>query len=112
RSTVPPGTTAAERSRIEADFSEARRSEADPARAAVLYESLLRRQPRFAEAHFRLARMLEREGKWAEARRHYVDARDDDGLPIRLPTDFQDIYRDVASRHPCVLIDGPAELEG
>ncbi len=31
---------------------------------------------------------------------HYVAARDLDGLPMRLPSDFQQIYREVAARHP------------
>ena len=68
-------------------------------------------QPRFAETHFRLARLLEQAGNWDEAFRHYVAARDLDGLPMRLPSDFQQCYRDVAARHPhAILIDGPAEL--
>ncbi len=68
-------------------------------------------QPRFAEAHFRLARLLEQAGHWDEAFHHYVAARDLDGLPMRLPSDFQQAYKDVAARHPrVILIDGPAEL--
>ena len=76
-----------------------------------MYRRLLERQPRFAESHFRLARLLEQAGHWDEAFRHYVAARDLDGLPMRLPSDFQQAYKDVAARHPrAILVDGPAEF--
>ena len=76
-----------------------------------MYRRLLERQPRFAESHFRLARLLEQAGNWDEAFRHYVAARDLDGLPMRLPSDFQQAYKDVAARHPrAILIDGPMEF--
>jgi hypothetical protein len=74
---------------------------------------LLARQPRFAEAHYRLARLLEKAGRREPADRHYVAARDGDGLPIRCTSEFQDAYREVADRHPqAILIDGPAVLRG
>ena len=83
----------------------------NPAQAETVYRRLLERQPRFAETHFRLARLLEQAGHWDEAFRHYVAARDLDGLPMRLPSDFQQAYKDVAARHPrAILIDGPAEF--
>ena len=69
---------------------------------------MLARQPGFAEAHFRLARLLERVGAWDEAYRHDVEARDGDGYAMRCPTPFQDAYRDAASRHACILIDAQA----
>jgi hypothetical protein len=75
------------------------------------YRALLARQPTFAEAHFRLARLLEASGAWGEANRHYILARDHDGLPLRCPSPFLDAYRAVAARHrDAILIDGPAVL--
>src|SRR5262249_7594513 len=29
-----------------------------------------------------------------------------DGMPMRCPSSFQQAYRDVASRHGCILVDG------
>jgi hypothetical protein len=72
------------------------------------YRSLLARQPGFAEAHFRLARLLERTGAWDEVYRHDIAARDCDGLPFRCPSAFQEVYREVAARHRCIFIDGQA----
>ena len=66
--------------------------------------------PDFAEAHFRLGRLLEREGKFDEARDHYIRARDLDGFPVRCTTAMAQIYRDVAARHGCILVDGPEVL--
>jgi hypothetical protein len=112
RSFLPANTGRADREAFASDFLAARRDEGrDPATAADLYRHLIDRQPRFAESHFRLARLLEQRGHWDEAFEHYVAARDLDGLPMRLPSDFHQIYRDVAAQHPrAILIDGPAVL--
>ncbi len=86
---------------------------ADPAGAITAYQSLLDRQPGFAEAHYRLAHRLEATGRLEEANRHYIEARDRDGLPMRCMSEFQDVYREVAARHPrAILIDGPAVFRG
>lgn len=107
RSVLTPATPPAARSSFAREFLEARREESsDPSRAARLYRGLLERHPEFAETHFRLARLLERTGQADEARRHYEQARDLDGFPLRCPTDFQQAYRDVAARHRAVLVDG------
>ncbi len=83
--------------------------EAEPARAGVQYRTLLATHTEFAETHYRLACLLEREGKWNEAYEHFVKARDLDGLPMRCMTPFQNAYREVAARHGCVvLVDGQA----
>ncbi len=93
------------------DFLEARRLEDDdPAAAIAAYRSLLDRQPGFAEAHYRLGLLLDKSGESERAYRHFVAARDSDGFPIRCLTAFQDVYREVASRHDVILIDGQAEL--
>ncbi len=112
RSFLPPETTRAERMTFARDFEAARRLEtADPAKAVAAYRALLERQPGFAEVHYRLARRLEALGEIAEANTHYIAARDQDGLPMRCPSDFQNAYREVAKRHPsAILVDGPAEL--
>jgi hypothetical protein len=112
RSTLPPSTSAAERQRVAAEFQAARAEESsDSARAAAGYADILSRHPGFAEAHFRLARLLERAGQSAEAGRHYLAALDHDGLPIRCPAPFRDAYHEVARRHPrSLLIDGRREL--
>ena len=114
RSFLPAETPRAEREAFAREFEAARRLEAaDPEGATAAYRGLLERQPGFAEAHYRLARLAERAGRRDEADRHYVAARDCDGLPLRCPSDFQDVYREVAARHPrAILIDGPAVLRG
>jgi len=72
------------------------------------YRELLSRQPSFAEAHYRLAKLLEQASAWDDAYRHYVAARDLDGYPMRCLTSFQQAYRGVAASHSqsCILIDG------
>ena len=100
----------AERARFIRDFRSARAMEQNPNLSIPLYRDLLDRQPDFAETHFRLARLLERQGKWADANRHYIRARDNDGLPQRCPEPFQAVYRAVAAKHDAILIDGPKEL--
>jgi hypothetical protein len=112
RSFLPPETTRAAREAFAREFDAARQLEAtDPAGAAAAYRRLLEGQPRFAEAHYRLARLHEAAGRREEANRHYVAARDCDGLPVRCTSDFQDAYRELAANHPgAILIDGPAVL--
>lgn len=114
RSVLAPDTPRADRERFAADVLAAKAIEpTDPARASDQYRALIDRQPTFAEAHYRLAVLLEKEGKLAEANEHYILARDLDGMPMRCPTAFQDVYRKVTSRHPSVLlIDGPAVFRG
>ena len=71
----------------------------------------MRSHPEFAEAHYRLARLLEQVGSWDLARAHFIAAREADAMPLRCPEPFRDAYRAVARRHPGVmLIDGPAVL--
>jgi hypothetical protein len=107
RSFLSTATPRAERDAFRNAFLAARRLEdRDPGESIKRYRALLDRQPCFAETHFRLARALERSGAWALAYRHYIAARDLDGLPMRCPTPFQEAYREVAARHGCILIDG------
>jgi tetratricopeptide (TPR) repeat protein len=107
RSYLPPLTPRAKREAFEHEFRAARQLEAvDPAAARERYRQLVARQPCFAEAHYRLGQLLEQSGDWEEAYQQYVAARDTDGMPMRCLSAFQQAYRDVASRHGCILIDG------
>jgi hypothetical protein len=112
RSLLPPAASPAERLWVEQQYRAARAAaELDSPRAMELYCELIERQPAFAEAHFRLARLLEQTGKWDEARSHYVLARDYDGMTFRCTTTFQNVYREIAARHSqCILVDGPEAL--
>ena len=111
RSVLPASVSREERRAFARDWMAARSSESDLAPAIARYRALIARHPGFAEAHFRLARLLERSGQYTEAARDYRQARDLDGFPQRCQTSFQDAYRRVAARHACILIDGPAELQ-
>src|SRR5262249_18060997 len=109
RSYLPATTPYAERAAFAREFLAARRlEETDPAESERRYAGLLGGSPGFAEAHYRLARVLERAGMWEEAYRHDLTARDRDGLPSRCPLAFQEAYREVAARHACILIDAQA----
>jgi hypothetical protein len=113
RSILPAETPRAERAAFALAVQEARALEAtDPAKSIARYRALLERQPKFAEIHFRLARLRERGHQWAEARRHDLLAREYDAMPIRCPEAFRDAYREVAARHASVvLVDSPKVLE-
>jgi tetratricopeptide (TPR) repeat protein len=111
RSSLAPATLATERKIFATELDAARAMEgSDPKRAIDLYRRLLDRQPSFAEAHFRLARLLDAGGDRQVAIEHYVKARDLDGLPLRCPSGFQEVYREVAARHSAILVDGQAVL--
>lgn len=112
RSVLRADTDEAARAAFDRDFEAIRALEtSDPSRAVAGYRALLERQPGFAETHFRLARLLEAAGRHAEARVHFILARDLDGLPMRCPSRLLDVYREVAQRHPrMILVDGPTVL--
>jgi hypothetical protein len=112
RSILPPATSRAAREEFARRFMNTRATEeTDAAKAIAYYRTMVAEQPGFAEAHFRLGRLLERAGDWAEANRHYIAARDHDALPMRCNGDFHEIYREVAARHPrALLVDGQAAL--
>jgi lysophospholipase L1-like esterase len=109
RSVLPPQTPRAERDAFCRAVLQARALEStDPGQSIERYRALIARQPGFAESHFRLARLLEKRGAHGEAYREYARARDLDALPMRCPTAFQDVYRDLAARHDAILADGQA----
>ena len=113
RSVLAPNVPPSEHPTIARGFSLARGMETfSPAESERRYRAFLNRHPGFAEAHFRLARVLERFGNWDEARTEYRRARDLDAMPQRCPTAFQEAYHQVAARHRAVvLVDGPKVLE-
>ena len=85
----------------------------NPSAAVSAYRKIVAVQPVHAQTHHRLARLLESEGSFAQADRHYILARDLDGLPMRASTRLESAYRTVAQRHnrSVVLVDGPAVLK-
>ena len=104
---MPSGSPSPGRSRGRATLEKK-----DPAEAMRIDRDLVARHPEFAETHYRLARLLEQTGHWDEARRHYLEARERDGMPLRCPEDFREAYREVAAQHAAVLlVDGPRVLE-
>ncbi len=109
RSYLPAETTSAGRDAFGREFLATRGLEAtDPLRAEEGYRLLLQSQPGFAETHYRLARLLANAGACVEAYEHFVKARDCDGMPMRCLSAFQEVYRDVAARDGCPLVDGQA----
>jgi hypothetical protein len=112
RSTLPRAVSHEERIAFEREFRAAGDlEESDPAGSAQQFASILERFPEFAEAHYRLARILERSGHFSDAERHYREALDHDGLPIRCPAPLRAVYNRVAARHPgSILIDGRREV--
>jgi hypothetical protein len=112
RSTLPGAVGHQERQRLIRDFEEARALESrDPAASSDQYAAILARHPGFAEAHFRLARLFQQQGRLSDAGVHFLAALDHDGLPVRCPARFRAVYEAVARRHPrSILIDGRREL--
>jgi hypothetical protein len=111
RSVLKGATPAAARAAFASEFQAARELESREARAAIAaYRRLADQHPEFAETHYRLGRLLAAEGAWDEAARHFVLARDLDGLPLRCPSDFRAAYRTIAKRYHAMLIDGPEVL--
>ena len=109
RSYLPAYVPRAQRDAFAREFLAIHASESSDPRGCIdRYRVLLGTQPGFAEAHYRLARLLSAAGNWDEAYTHFVAARDDDGYPMRALSSFQQVYRDVARRRGCVLIDGQA----
>ena len=113
RSIVSPETPRKERTEFAEAVAHARALEAkDSAQAMQLDRKLIKVHPEFAETHYRLARLLEKTGQWREAKEHYMQARERDAMPMRCPERLRQVIRDVAARHPAILlVDGPKVLE-
>jgi hypothetical protein len=111
RSYVSPSTRADVRHALGLRMETIRQLEShDPAQAVAEYRRVVSEHPTLADAHYRLARLLEADGLFSEANNHYVLARDHDGLPLRCISLLEAGYRTVAHRHGAsvVLVDGPA----
>jgi tetratricopeptide (TPR) repeat protein len=113
RSFLEAATPRAERAAFAREVKNARALEVtDRTGALRTYRELVQRHPEFAETHYRLGRLLEQSGDWAEARDHYIQARELDGMPLRCPETLRQAYQIVAASHPSVLlVDGPKVLE-
>ena len=80
-------------------------------KAIASYREIVRAQPTHAWAHYRLARLLNSAGSFGEANRHYILARDCDGLPLRTISPLETIYHSVGLHHPqSLVVDGSAVL--
>jgi hypothetical protein len=111
RSVLPATLKRAAREAFRRDVLAARRlEETDPAAAIATYRGLVDRQPGFAETHYWLAVLFDHTGEREGADRHFIAARDHDGYPVRCPTEFQDVYRELAARHDIIMVDARAEL--
>ena len=113
RSVLEPTADRGARDKFTLAFREARVLEkTSPMAAIAAYRALLRVAPGFAETHYRLARLLADAGEWGLAREHYVHAREADAFPMRCLKPFRQAYRDVAARHPgLILVDSTRVLE-
>lgn len=108
RSYLAPEVTAEQRAAFEAAFEAARRREdTEPVLAEQAFRRLVAEHPSFAELHYRLGRLLLRDGRHEEAGEHLRLARDLDGMPMRCPSDFEAACREIARRHDAILVDGP-----
>jgi hypothetical protein len=83
------------------------REQTDPGGARRIYEQLLGRHPEFAELHYRLGKLLVNAGEARAAVEHFIISRDRDGLPLRMPSDFQEIVRREGRRGGAIVVDGP-----
>lgn len=111
RSFLPASTTRDQREAFRREFLVARDLEQANAGAAIAaYRALIKREPGFAEAHYRLGVLLDAAGDAEESYRQFVAARDNDGYPMRCLVAFQDVYRDVAAKHGAILVDAQAEF--
>jgi hypothetical protein len=111
RSILAGSSAAPARAAFARAFQAARAAEAsDPEAAIAAYRRLIAQHPEFAECHYRLGRLLAQADAWDEAQRHFIAARDGDGLPLRCPTDFRAAFPAVARSHDALLIDGPELL--
>ena len=110
RSVLAPTADQSGRESFARAFAQAREFEkGNPPKSIAAYRDLLKTAPGFAEAHYRLARLLEAAGAWDLWRTHYIEAREDDAMPMCCPEAFRQAYRDLAARHPgLILVDSTA----
>ena len=73
--------------------------------ASEVYQPLVNKYPEFAEFHFRLGLCLLNLDSFEQAQRHFENAKDLDGHPIRMVRDYQDVVRETANRFRLPLIE-------
>jgi tetratricopeptide (TPR) repeat protein len=84
----------------------------DPGRAEPEYRAALAIDDRYAEAEFRLGRVLLAEGRAAEARDHLRRALDLDALRFRTDSGLNRAIREAAGQAPgATLVDLAADLD-
>src|SRR5262245_38171563 len=82
----------------------------DPRAALGRFAHILALEPLFALASKRAGDCCRALGRNATARRHYQDAVDHDGNPLREITDLDTVLRQVAAWHHVPLLDAPQIL--
>lgn len=84
----------------------------DWAAALALCQTVLEREPAFAEFHYLAGRSCRNMGEphWPQARQFFEQARDLDQFPIRARSDYCEAGREVAMNFGAVIIDSPAVL--
>ncbi len=83
----------------------ARLGKGDAASALSRLETARALAPSYADIHFQLGRAYEALGRWDDARREYVKARDTDAAPSRAPSAFNDAIRRIAAEKGAILVD-------
>ena len=89
-------------------------AESDWQLAEIAHREALALSPGYAETHFQLARVLEAQDRFDEAKNHYRQARDLDALRFRADSTINQVIREVAdqsSQSGVTLIDAAAAFE-
>jgi len=89
-------------------------AESDWQLAEIAYSEALALSPDYAETHFQLARVLEAQDRFDEAKSHYRLARDLDALRFRADSTTNQVIREVAgqfSQDGVTLIDAAGAFE-
>ena len=108
-----PGLGAEEIARFDAAIAEGDRLAAARQcdRALPAYARALAVDDAFAAAHFALGTCLRTLGRWDEARAAFRRASDLDAVPQGIPSQLNDIVRDVARQSGALLVDAEARFE-
>ena len=98
--------------RLRTAYDEGRRHQAagDWRSAARTYRSALEIEPGFAEFHFQLADCLLQLGQFEQARKHFQQALDHDGQPVRADSGYRRAVTDHAATFTIPVIDTPVVL--
>ncbi|MFV2069613.1 MAG: tetratricopeptide repeat protein, partial [Pirellulales bacterium] len=105
--------TETDRARWRRAFTRAKQARADRRweEARVAVEEALEMDGRYAHAHYLRGRVLWEMGRFAEAKRSFVRARDEDVCPLRAATSMQQIVAEIAAQQHVPLVDFAAIAE-